>query len=63
MEINKMKSKFRKGQKLVCVHYKDKPIVKFEEQWKDEIWVKEITPKIGSGLWWGPESWFKKVKK
>jgi len=57
------KTKFRKGQKVVCIHYKDHPVVKIDSTWKDEIWVRELNPKIGSGLWYGPKSWFKRIRK
>lgn len=57
-----MKSKFKVGQKVICTHYKDKPMVTINfianvRMW--EIWVKD-----GKGdLWWGPESWFQVPSK
>lgn len=64
-----MKSRIRRGQKLICVHYKGKPIVKVQFIIKKsryiggyqgpEIWVKEANDKT----WWGPPEWFKALPK
>jgi len=60
--------KFKKGQKLVCIHYKDRPKVTVESFYaaapytankKAEVWVRDEKGK----LWWGPTTWFKKVRK
>lgn len=56
-------TKLHKGQKVVCVHYKDHPIVKVDSIWKNEVWVREFKPKRGSGIWWGPRNWFKALPK
>lgn len=48
-------AKFKKGQKLVCFHYKDMPTVTIDSVNGDEIWVKEANGKT----WWGPREWFK----
>lgn len=61
-----MKTKFRKGQKVVCVHYKDKPVVIVDsvDVRYDQLWVRNtVTKPRVSDYWWGPLSWFKPVCK
>lgn len=61
------KNTFRKGQKVVCTHYKDQPIVVVEDivdgsltyNGVTEIWVKDDQDL----MWWGPKEWFKRVGK
>lgn len=50
--------KFKKGQDLVCIHYKDLPPVTVDSIRGKEVWV--IDGDTGK-LWWGPESWFKAI--
>jgi hypothetical protein len=59
-----MAFKFRKGQQVVCVHYKDKPVVTINEviKYDQEIWTVWVKDDKGK-LWWGPEDWFKPVKR
>jgi hypothetical protein len=64
-EATNMKNKFKVGQKLICTHYKDHPVVTVRhiQEWtrtgrETEIWVKE-----DEKLWWGPVTWFKQVSK
>jgi len=65
-----MKSKFKKGQKVRCDQYQDKPtcvITDIREGSYDanrlEIWVREVPNKTGTTDWWGPEIWFTAIKK
>lgn len=63
-----MKTKFRKGQKVVCTHYKDRPVVIVDEvvhrDGETDLWVRSTTTKPGqSDYWYGPLSWFKRIKK
>lgn len=58
--------KFRKGQKVVCIHYKDRPIVKVVDVVLEsdfhtgiEVWVKDAKDR----QWWGSADWFKAVPK
>lgn len=53
--------KFKKGQKLICIHYKDTPVIKvIEHNINNEVWVVEAIKKSSSKLtWWGPPHWFK----
>lgn len=63
-----MRTKFKKGQKVVCTHYKDRPagIVDFVIEKSrhisgykgPEIWVTDTKNRS----WWGPPEWFKKVR-
>jgi len=65
-------SKFRKGQRVICTHYKKKPVVTISEVYKGErwanteIWVLErVNKKDGTFYtksWWGPPSWFKAIR-
>jgi hypothetical protein len=50
-----MKSKFKKGQFLICTHYHDLPPVIVNSIHGKEVWV--IDGDTGK-LWWGPASWF-----
>lgn len=62
-------AQFRKKQKLVCVHYKDRPVVKVIFTIKQsrhisgytgpEIWVEDSKGRN----WWGPPNWFKSLRK
>jgi cytochrome c-type biogenesis protein CcmE len=57
-----MKAKFRKGQRVVCTHYKDRPVVIVDEVLtkQDQLWVRStITRKGQSDYWYGPLNWFK----
>ena len=58
-----MKTTFKKGQRVVCIHYKAKPIVTVDhwDSRNEELWVNE--PKCKNQYWWGPLSWFKPVRK
>jgi hypothetical protein len=62
-----MKTTFKKGQKIVCTHYKDKPIVVvIDVRGATEVWVKSIKDvNADENLvkWWGPVNWFQKMPK
>lgn len=53
-----MPSKFRKGQLLICTHYRDRPLVKVTSIRGHEVWVIEAR-RFDNSSWWGPRSWFK----
>lgn len=56
----------RKGQKVVCIHYKDKPVVYVDsvDVKNDQVWVNDPNPKpLASSHWYGRINWFKPVKK
>ena len=59
--------KLRVGQRVVCTHYKDRPVVKVELIQGDEVWVLETRSfKDGNFYtksWWGPRNWFKALPK
>jgi len=61
------KRTFKRGQKVVCTHYKDRPVVRVKSVDGDEVWVLETKPckngKVYVLPWWGPKNWFKKVSK
>lgn len=57
--------KLKKGDRLVCTHYTDRPVVKFTGYnsrgdgllaEKAAVWVVD-----DRGPWWGPRSWFRKL--
>lgn len=59
-------TKLRKGQKVVCIHYKDRPVVKVIDIVEEsefhtgiEVWVKDAKGK----QWWGSADWFKPLAK
>lgn len=59
-------AKFRKGQKVVCIHYKDKPVVTVDsvDTRANELWVNDSNPKVrGADYWYGPLNWFKPLRK
>ncbi len=59
-----MKIKLKSGQRLVCTHYKDHPIVVVDSHFieNDEVWVHEEAAKNGVTYgWWGPRKWFKVI--
>jgi len=63
-----MSTKFRKGQQVICTHYKDKPTCIITDTLVDDdgyvnIWVREIPNKTGTTEWWGPANWFKAIPK
>lgn len=53
-----MATKFHKGQDLVCIHYKDLPLVTVDSINGKEVWVIEHD---NGRLWWGPASWFRAI--
>lgn len=59
--------RLKKGDLLVCTHYRTKPLVKFIEYHNEEVWVREVHPPswLASGTfsWWGPRDWFRKLPR
>ena len=63
---NMKKNTFRKGQKVVCTHYKDQPIVTITsiDIKENQVWVYDPNPiPLADNVWYGPTEWFKKVSK
>ena len=56
-----MKTKFRKGQKVICTHYKNRPILRVDSVDGDKIWVSDKYSAT-LGTWWGPKEWFKAIR-
>lgn len=58
-------TKLKRGDRLVCTHYRDRPVVKFmyymgeDEQ---EVWVQGGEEPYRMA-WWGPRTWFRKLPK
>lgn len=50
--------KLNKGQLVICIHYRDRPLVKVDRVRGTEVWVTEPR-QYGFKSWWGPRSWFK----
>jgi hypothetical protein len=55
-----MATEFRKGQKVVCIHYKKQYVCIIDSVDGETLWVTD-SPKLGS--WYGPKSWFKAVSE
>ena len=60
----------KEGDRVVCTHYKDKPIcvVTAISFLGGSIWVCEESKYIPENFdvplnWWGPREWFRKIRK
>lgn len=56
--------KLKKGDRLVCTHYRKPYVVEFIEYVDQvEVWVREERGSMNNLEWWGPRSWFRKLPK
>jgi hypothetical protein len=53
--------KLKKGDKVVCTHYKDRPVCIVTDVNAEEIWVKEMGWMVD--WWYGPRNWFRKLPR
>lgn len=68
-----MRTTLKRGDLVICHHYKTKPICKVQcvvkadkaNSGKEEIHIIEVVGTAGGGCnwWWGPRSWFRKIRK
>lgn len=65
-----MRTKLRRGSRVVCTHYKDRPVYIVDaivpasrsSENVEEVWVAEYRAGVVSpDHWWGPRSWFRKL--
>lgn len=54
----------KRGDRVLCTHYKNKPVCFVDSIVNGEVWVYSCkSPNAEPINWWGPRNWFRKLQR